>query len=170
KTMLEDSDYKIRVEGLKKICSGNNTCTKNNTDNTDTKRNKKHCNGKETIWNYPEVIVNSMEGNIAEKYWLANAFAAAKNPDALPYLEKLSADRSVNVQCAAVEAIGNIITTQYNANNTHSMKNPISTISQNTNHTDTIKMIGLLQNKIIDSSEWYVQKSAYNALRKIRKI
>ncbi|MBF0236032.1 MAG: HEAT repeat domain-containing protein, partial [Desulfamplus sp.] len=195
KTMLEDSNYKIRVEGLKKICNQKNTYTKKNTDKA---RSKSTDDDKETIWNYPEVILNSMEGSIAEKYWLANAFATAKNPDALPYLEQLSTDISINVQCAAVEAIGIIGITQYkwtwpalatpnNENeivhfhgkdNKHIVKNQISTISlnkphivsQNINKTVSIEIIDLLQKQIINSSEWYVQKSAYNALRNIRKI
>jgi hypothetical protein len=131
KAMLEHSDYRIRVEGLRKLC-------RDNRDKNGVADNR------ETIWNYPKIIENGMRGNIVEKYWLANSFGTAKNPAALPYLEKLIEDPSINVQCATIDAM--------------------ATIGMNESGLD---IAHTLRDKMVHSDEWYVQQRAYKALKGI---
>ncbi|MBF0229341.1 MAG: hypothetical protein HQK63_07065 [Desulfamplus sp.] len=146
KTMLyHQEDYRIRVEGLRKLCRSDFVYTNNIADTN-----------RDSIWNYPEFIAimikqnnptYKINGNIVEKYWLANAFGAAKKLDALPYLEKLINDPSINVQCAAIEAM--------------------TTISINNSNLD---ISHFFEDKIFNSNEPYVQKRAYNALKRLEKI
>lgn len=150
KAMLQHSDYRMRIEGLRKLCAKGNLYS-----NGDKKEIK---NGdKDTIWSYPEAISNAVNhGEIAEKYWLANAFASAKEVAALPYLEKLIDDPSINVQCAAIKALGAI--------------GMVRSASDSKQPVYKSRVIHLLQNRMADSSEWYVQKSAYSALKKVKTM
>ncbi len=143
KAMLEHSDYRIRTEGLRELC-------KNSSGNSKNIASQTH-NSEETIWRYSDFINAFINGNIVEKYWLANAFAAAKNPDAIYYLKKLIKDQSINVQCASIDAMTNI-----------------ATINQNISFSVAIAHI--LNNKVVNSNEWYVQQRAYNSLRKLAKF
>ncbi|MBF0572197.1 MAG: HEAT repeat domain-containing protein [Desulfamplus sp.] len=146
KAMLyHQQDYRIRVEGLKKLCRSDVVYTKRRVNT----------NG-DNIWNYPEFIATMIKqndptykinGNIVEKYWLANAFGAAKKLDALPYLENLINDPSINVQCAAIEAMASIAVNNSNLDISHFFKD-----------------------KIVNSNELYVQKRAHNALKRVRKL
>ncbi|MGD9731414.1 MAG: HEAT repeat domain-containing protein [Desulfamplus sp.] len=126
KTMVEHSNYKIRIEGLRELCKS-----------------------RDTIWSYPDFIKHALNGNIAEKYWLANAFSAAKNPDALTFLEKFIYDPSINVQCAAIDAMAKI------------------GITNKENRDFNFKIKDILKSKIADSDHWYVQQRAYNCLKNI---
>lgn len=146
KNMLGHPDYRIRIEGLKIVCTKQKFYTKEHSKNINNK--------SADIWNFPETISSAMTGKAAERYWLANAFGSARKQSALPYLEILSADPSINVQCAAIRAIGEILAVKSNYGAEFYVEN---------------KIICFLQNKISQSSEWYVQKSAYNVLKKLGK-
>ncbi|MBF0389864.1 MAG: HEAT repeat domain-containing protein [Desulfamplus sp.] len=129
--MLNHSDYKIRVEGLKTLCKSKNG---------------------ESIWSYPQSIERvMMQGDIVEKYWLANAFGAAKNSKALPYIEQLIDDKSINVQCAAIGAMANI---------------SIS-LSGDEKRVFVKKSASIFKYIIANTNYWYVQKRAYIALKRV---
>ncbi|MBF0111632.1 MAG: hypothetical protein HQK74_02735, partial [Desulfamplus sp.] len=129
--MLNHSDYKIRVEGLKTICKSKNG---------------------EFIWSYPQSIERvMMQGDIVEKYWLANAFGAAKNSKALPYIEELIYYKSINVQCAAIGAMANI---------------SIS-LSGDEKRVFVKKSASIFKYIIANTNYWYVQKRAYIALKRV---
>ncbi|MBF0378422.1 MAG: HEAT repeat domain-containing protein [Desulfamplus sp.] len=156
KTMLyHQEDYRIRVEGLRELCRENRE-HKDNRGNKDNWNKNWVTGNRDNIWNYPEFISTmrkqndstyKINGNIVEKYWLANAFGAARKLDGIPYLEQLINDPSINVQCAAIEAMAKI-----------SMQNSNLDISH------------LFKDKIVNSNEIYVKKRAYNALKRVRKL
>lgn len=180
KELLCHSDYRIRVEGLREISVESSTAGEQLKSYGESR--KIHGEGgrmvqieKETIWNYPEVITRTMRyGEIAERYWLANAFAAAKEHSALPYLEKLIDDPSINVQCAAIAAVATIgMELQPDMVRSDSERDSLQSDLNsvlNMPHILRREIIELLERKIVKSSEWYVQKSAYDGLEKIRKI
>lgn len=149
KTMLEHSDYKIRIEGLRELCKENNGHIKKNNGIKDVNFTDQFTENSDTIWSYPDFIKHALNGNIAEKYWLANAFSAAKSPDALIFLEKLIYDPSINVQCAAIDAMTKI------------------GITNKENRDLNFKIKDILKSKIADSDHWYVQQRAYNCLKNI---
>ncbi len=143
--MLEHSDYRLRTEGLRKLCNKKNGTAGN----------------RESIWNYQQSIQNAMSGSTVEKYWLANAFGAAKRREALPYIEKLLEDRSINVQCAAIEAMTAVIRIESDFEESGRVAVDKTRLLQN-------RIIELLKRKITHSDEWYVQKRAYTALKKLK--
>ncbi len=149
KTMVEHSDYKIRIEGLRELCKKNNGHIKKNNGIKDVNFTDQFTENSDTIWSHPDFIKHALNGNIAEKYWLANAFSAAKSPDALIFLEKLIYDPSINVQCAAIDAMAKI------------------GITNKENRDFNFKIKDILTSKIADSDHWYVQQRAYNCLKNI---
>ncbi|MBF0413757.1 MAG: HEAT repeat domain-containing protein [Desulfamplus sp.] len=147
KNMLDHSDYRIRTEGVRELCRYNNVTSKNRAIADKDGANTADRENNDNIWNYPDFIKHAMNGNIAEKYWLANSFKTAKDCQALPYLKQLIDDPSINVQCAAIEAMAAICINQHDLN-----------------------IVYILERKIVDSDEWYVQKKAYNALKRAGKL
>ena len=163
KNMLANPDSRIRTEALRNICNDQ----------------------KEHIWNYPyeqstlmkSILLKStsiestsiestsmnstlINGNIAEKYWLAKALGRAGKQKGIPYLEILSNDHSINVQCSAIEAlsyIGKSIPTAKQKYVPHSKQ--AANIS---------KIFTILGKKITHTHQWYVQLYAYKALKKIK--
>lgn len=79
-------------------------------------------------------------GNSAEKYWLANALANKHSRQNLIYLRRMTKDKSINVKCASIRAISKISCSK----------------------TD----IMLFKKTITHSPDWYVQNTAYNALKR----
>ncbi len=103
-----------------------------------------------------------INGNIAEKYWLAKALGRAGKQKGIPYLEILSNDHSINVQCSAIEAlayIGKTIPTAKERQKHVAYSKQVKNIS---------KIFTILEKKITHSHQWYIQLYAYKALKKIK--
>jgi len=117
KTFLFSTCYKTRVEGLRLICSK-----------------------KLDIWDYPESVESLINGSIAERYWLANVLALKKKPKSRAYLELMTEDESINVQCSAIRALVSLECSE--------------------------ESLQIFKNKIKSSNYWYVQQIAFQAYKK----
>ncbi|MCK5097888.1 MAG: HEAT repeat domain-containing protein [Desulfobacteraceae bacterium] len=117
KKMLFSQEAKDRIRGLRIIYSKNYF-----------------------IEDYPNTASKLIKGTTAEKYWLANTLGMTSNKQNIKNLNTLINDDSINVKCAAINALSEI---------------------------DSTKNSFKLFKKIINNSDqWYVQYYAYNAYKK----
>lgn len=96
------------------------------------------CDKKKNIWKYPGAVERFKNGSIPEQYWLANALALTRSAGSAACLRTMIKDSSINVRCASIRAL--------------------SRIERSAASGEQFRTI------VRNSSQWYVQQAALNAL------
>ncbi|WP_139786605.1 hypothetical protein [Desulfamplus magnetovallimortis] len=135
----------FRIEALRRLYSQNRQDIKKQMD----------------VYEKSTIFTDNEQTN-AEKYWLAKNMGKAGVIKNIPYLEKMSYDTSINVQCSTIEAIAHIIKRELKTKTKSCTKN------QAHKHYSGLWLSKFLEKKIITSHDWYVQWYAYQSLNKIR--
>ncbi len=101
------------------------------------------CREKRNLWEVvPMAVARLKKGTTPERYWLANALALARGPESAGVLKALMKDPALNVRCAAIRGLFRL---------------------------DRGRRTRTLFKEIIEnSSHWYEQQYAWQALRGCR--
>ncbi|MCD4743889.1 MAG: HEAT repeat domain-containing protein [Desulfobacteraceae bacterium] len=100
------------------------------------------------IENLPHITSELIKGKAVEKYWLANTLGMKNSKENIKTLKILIKDDSMNVRCAAINALSKI----------DSSKNSLKLFKQIIKNSNS--------NKNQNNNQWYVQFYAYNAYKK----